>query len=140
MLDPPGNSPSKYYHLFSQKPSHIGNIEVLGSISSIWKDDCIERLENNWWKCLWCNVIFQGINYIKALAHVTRTKCMHINSYEASIFQYHPSRYKDLQIIKSDKKGILNNYSHKMISSISCLQDKSSEVVEANIQRNSRGF
>ena len=27
-----------------------------------------------------------------------------------------------------------------MISSISCLQDKSSEAVEANIQRNSRGL
>ena len=110
MLDPPGNSPSKYYHLFSQKPSHIGNIEVLGSISSIWKDDCIERLENNWWKCLWCNVIFQGINYTKAIAHVTGTKCMHINRYRASIHQSCIIIYKELQLIKYYKKGLLNDY------------------------------
>ena len=41
--------------------------------------------------------------------------------------------------IKAAKKGLINFYSQKMIYSISFLQDKSSEVVESNIQRNSRG-
>ena len=47
MEDPPGNSPSNYPHLFSRGPSHLGNMEVLSSISFIWEDDCIEKLENN---------------------------------------------------------------------------------------------
>ena len=45
-----------------------------------------------------------------------------------------------LQQIKAAKKGLLNDYSQKMISSVSRLQDNSSEVVESNIQRNSRGL
>ena len=65
---------------------------------------------------------------------------MHIKRCTASIDQAHISRYKELQKIKAAKKGLLNDYSHKMISSISRLQDKSSEVVESNIQRNSRGL
>ena len=65
---------------------------------------------------------------------------MHIKRCAASIDQAHISRYKELQKIKAAKKGLLKYYSHKMISSISRLQDKSSEVVESNIQRNSRGL
>ena len=42
--------------------------------------------------------------------------------------------------IKAANKGLLNDYSQKMIYSISRLQEKSSEVVEANSQRNSRGL
>ena len=45
-----------------------------------------------------------------------------------------------MQQIKASKKGLLNDYSQKIISSISRLQDKSSEFVESNIQRNSRGL
>ena len=65
---------------------------------------------------------------------------MHINRCTASIDQDYLSRYKELHQIKAAKKGLLNDYSQKMISSISRLQDKSSEVVESNIQRNSRGL
>ena len=89
MSDPPGNSPSKYNHLFRQKPSHVGNIKVLSYISSICEDDCIERLENNQWKCLWCNVIFYGINDTKYIAHAIRIKCMQIKRCKASIDQDH---------------------------------------------------
>ena len=63
---------------------------------------------------------------------------MHIKRCTASIDQAYLSRYKELQKIKAAKKGLLNNYSQKMISSILRLQDKSSELVESNIQRNSR--
>ena len=88
----------------------------------------------------WCDVKFQGINATKALAHVIGTKSMHIKRCTASIDQAYFSRYKELQKMKAAKKGLLNNYSQKMISSISRLQDKSSEVVESNIQHNSRGM
>ena len=66
--------------------------------------------------------------------------CMHIKRFTASIDKDCISRYKELQQIKAAKKGLLNYYSQKMISSRSRLQDKSSEVVESNIQRNSRGL
>ena len=58
----------------------------------------------------------------------------------ALIDKAHLSRYKDLQPIKYSNKVLLDEYLHKIISSISCLQDKSSEIVESNIQRNSRGM
>ena len=125
MAYPRGNSPSKYHLIFGRKPSNSKNIAVLTSIESIWDDDHIEKLEDNQWKCLWCGFTFQGINVTKALAHVIGTKCMHIKRYTASIDQSHISRYKELQKIKAAKKGILNDYSQKMISSISRLQKKS---------------
>ena len=133
MADPYGNSPSKYHLIFGSKPSNSVNIAVLTLIKSIWEDDQIENLEDNQWKCLWCDVKFQGINATKSLARVIGTKIMHIKRCKASIDQAHISRYKELQKIKATKKGLLNNYSQKMISSISRLQDKSSEVVESNI-------
>ena len=139
MADPSGNSPSKYHLVFSRKPSDSGNIVVIISISSIWEDDHIEKLENNKWKCLWCDVKFQGINETEALARDIGTKSIHIKRFIASIDKSYLSRYKELHQIKYAKKGLLNNYSQKMISSISCLQDKSSEVVKSNIQRDSRG-
>ena len=120
------------------KPSNSDNIAVLTSIKSIWEDDHIEKLEDNQWKCLWCDVTFQGINATTALARVIGTKSMHINQCTASIDQARISRYKELQQIKAAKKGLLNDYSQKMIFSISRLQYKSSEVVESNIQRNSK--
>ena len=140
MADPYSNSPSKYHLLFGRKPSNSVNIEVLTSIKPICEDGHIEKLEDNQWKCLWCDVTFQGINAKKALAHVIGTISMHIKRCTASIDQAHLSRYKELQQIKASKKGLLKYYSQKMISSISRLQDKSSEVVESNIQRNSRGL
>ena len=78
MEDPNGNSPSKYHLLFIRKPSNSGNIAVLSSIKSIWEDKHIEKLEYNQWKCLWCDVTFQGINAKKALDHVIGTKIMNI--------------------------------------------------------------
>ena len=133
MEDPHGNSPSKYHLFFGRKPSNSKNIVVLTSIKSIWDDDHIEKLEDNQWKCLWCDLKFQWINATKALAHFIGTKCMHIKRCTASIDQGHISRYKELHQIKAAKKSLLNDYSQKMISSISRLQDKSSEVVESNI-------
>ena len=65
---------------------------------------------------------------------------MHINRCTDSIGRDYLSRYKDLQQIKAAKKGLLNDYLQKMISSVSRLQDKSSEVVDSNIHRKSRGM
>ena len=126
MADPYGNSPSKYHLLVSRKPSISGNISVFSSINFIWEDKHIEKLEDNQWKCLWCNVKFKGINATKALAHVIGTKSMHINRCTASIDQAYLPRYKELQQIKAANKGLLNDYSQKIISSILHLQDKSS--------------
>ena len=140
MADPYGNSSSKNHLLFGRKPSNSNNIAVLTSIKLIWDDNHIDKLEDNQWKCLWCDFTFQGINATKSLADVIGTKCMHIKRCTASIDQARISRYKELQQIKAAKKGLLNDYSQKIISSISRLQDKSSEVVESNIQRNSRGM
>ena len=140
MADPYGNSTSKYHLLFGRKPSDSGNNAVLTSKISIWEDDHIEKLGDNQWKCLWCDVTFQGINATKALARVIGTKSIHIKRYTASTDQAYISRYKELQQIKAAKKGLINDYSQKMISPISRLQDKSSEVVESNTQRNSRGM
>ena len=44
----------------------------LDFISYIWDDDCIRKLDENNWKCLWCNKTFQGINDTKSLAHVQK--------------------------------------------------------------------
>ena len=140
MTDPHCNSPSKYHLFFWRKPPNSKKIAVLTSIKSIWDEDHIEKLEDNQWKCLWCDFTFQGINATKVLAHFIGTKCMHIEWCTASIYQSHISRYKELQQIKAVKKGLLNYYLQKMICSISRLQDKSSEVVESNIQSNSRGL
>ena len=126
MAYPSGNSPPKYHLIFSRKQSHLGNIEVLSSISSIWEDNHIEKLKNNQWKCLWCNVKFQGIHAKKSIDSVIVTKCMHIKRCIASIDKSYLSRYKELQKIKAAKKCLLNDYSQKMISSISRLQEKSS--------------
>ena len=94
MADPYGNSTSKYHLLFSRKPSNSGNIAVLGSISSIWEDKHIEKLEDNQWKCWWCDDKFQGITATKTLAHVIGTKCIHIKRCTASTDQAYLSRYK----------------------------------------------
>ena len=126
MADPYGNSPSKYHLRFGHKPSKSDNMTVITSIKSIWEDDHIENLEDKQWKRLWCDVTFQGINATKALAHVIGTKSMHIKRCTDSIDQAHISRYKELQKIKDAKKGLLNDYSQKMIFSISRLQDNSS--------------
>ena len=88
---------------------------------------------------LWRDIKYQDINATKDLAHVIGTKSMHINNFTSSIDQAYLSIKKELQQIKASKKGLVNDYSQKNISSILFLQDKSSEFVESNIQRNSRG-
>ena len=130
MSDPPGNSPSKCHQLFSSKSSYIGKNKVISSMNSIWEDGHIQRPENNQRKCLWCDVIFQGINSTKALARVIGTRSIHIKRCFAEIDQYHLSRYKNLHPMKLSKKGLIDYYSLKMISYISISKDKSSEVVE----------
>ena len=80
-------------------------------MKSIWEDDQIEKLEDNQWKCLWCDITFQGINVTKALAHVIGTKSMHIKRCTDSIDQAHIPRYKEFHQIKATKKGLLNDYS-----------------------------
>ena len=109
MADPYGNSLSKYHLIFSRKPSNSGNIAVLSSITSIWEDKHIEKLEDNQWKCLWFDVEFQGIDATKPLAHVIGNNSMHINICTASIDQAYLSRYKELQQIKAAKKSLLND-------------------------------
>ena len=115
MADPYGNSPSKYHLPFIRKPLNSGNITVLSSISSIWEDIHIEKIEDNQWRCLYCDVKFQGINATKALAHVIGFKNLHMIICTASIYQAYLSRYTQLQKIKASKKGVLNDYSQKMI-------------------------
>ena len=87
MADPYGNSPSKYHLLFRRKPLNSGNIALLSSISSIWEDKHIDELGDNQWKCLWCDVKFQGMNATKALARFIGTKIVHIMRCTASIDQ-----------------------------------------------------
>ena len=113
MVHPYGNSPSKYHLLFNRKPSKSGNIAIISSISSIWEDKHIEKLEDNQWKFLWCDVKFQGINATKARTHVIGTKSFHIKRFTASIDQDYLSRYKELQKIKAAKKGLINDHSQK---------------------------
>ena len=98
---------------FSRKPSNQVNIAVISSIISIWEDRHIEKLKDNQWKCLWCDVKFQGINATKSLARVIGTKSMHIKRYIDSIYQAYLSRYKELEQIKASKKWLLNEYSQK---------------------------
>ena len=85
MSDPYGNSPSKYHLILSRKPSDSDNIAVLSYIKSFWEDKHIKKLEDNQWKCLWCDVKFQGINAKKSIAHVIGTKSMHIKRCKASM-------------------------------------------------------
>ena len=113
MADPYGNSPSKYHLLFDRKTLNSDNIAVLSSIKSIWEEKHIEKLKSNQWKCLWCDVTFQVINAKKALTHVIGTKSMHIKQCKSSIDQSYLSQYKELEQIKSAKKGLLNDYSQK---------------------------
>ena len=124
MADPYGNSPSKYHLLFSRKPLNSDNIAVLSSISSIWEDEHIEKLEDNQWKCLWCDVKFWIIDATKDRSHVIGTKIIHIKICPYLIDQYYISRYKELQKTKAAKKGLINDYPQKIISSILRLQDK----------------
>ena len=52
------------------------------------------------------------------------------------IDKYHIPIYKYLNNLKAAKKGIINDYLHKVISPISCLKDKSSEVIDYRTDSN----
>ena len=80
------------------------------SISSIWDDDHILRLDENKWQCFWCNTRFQGINATKAFAHVLGKKGMHIKICYAPKEKAHIKRYQELQQYTQARKGILQEY------------------------------
>ena len=78
MSDPSSNSYSKYNHIFSWKFLSPGKNKKLCYISYIWEYVYIKRLKNNTWKCIWCDINLQRINDTKYLAHILRTRGMHI--------------------------------------------------------------
>ena len=63
---------------------------------------------------------------------------MHINSCDYAIDKSNLSIYKYLLYFIANKNGIINDDLHKVISSISRLEDKAYEVIKSNIQCNSR--
>ena len=69
---------SKYYYLSITKKTCAETETKLDSISSIWDNDHILRLDEKKWYCLWCNKSFQGINATMALAYILGKKGMHI--------------------------------------------------------------
>ena len=68
---------SKFHSLFNNKKACT---KKLVFISSIWDDDCINRLDENNWQCLWRSKTFQGINATNYLAQVLGKRGMHIKS------------------------------------------------------------
>ena len=112
MSDSSSTSSSKIHHLFCRLDSSLRNEVILNFISSIREDDCIDKLKNNQWDCLWCGITFQGINAAKALDRVIGIRGLHIKSYNASIDKAQISRYKDIQKYKAAKKTVLNDHLH----------------------------
>ena len=123
MSDPSRTPSSKYHHPFCKTESSPGKNDILDFISSICDDDHIERLDNNTWKCLWCDIKFQVINAIKALGLVLGKIVISIKSCFTAINKAHLSKYKYLKNYISSKNSKFNYYFHKVISSVSHLQD-----------------
>ena len=73
-------SVSKYHSLFNTKKT-CAETGKIGSISSIWDDDHILRLDENNWQCLWCNTSSQGHHATKALVNLISKEDMYIRSY-----------------------------------------------------------
>ena len=71
------------------------------------------------------------------MAHFIGTRGKNIMIFYFDIDEAHLSRYKYLDHFKAAKKGLINDYLHKVIYSISHLQDKSYEFIESNIHRKS---
>ena len=111
--------------------------DTLNFISSIWEDDCIEKLDNNQWECLWCDITIHIINSTKDLSRVLGISGMHIKSFSPAIEKYHWYIYKDIWKQKAYKKIVINDHMHKVNSSISRLQDKSLEVIDNTMYSNS---
>ena len=76
-------------------------------ISSIWGDNHIMSLNENNWKFLWYNKVFQGINATKALARVLGKKGMYIKSCYVRKEKSHKNIYQELQHFKQARKGVL---------------------------------
>ena len=70
MYDPSRESSPNFHHMFLQPESSPIINHMLNLISSIWEDDCIDKIDNNQCKCLWCGITFQVINYTKDMARV----------------------------------------------------------------------
>ena len=96
-----------------------------------------KNLWNNQWNCLWCGITFQGMHPTKYLVCVIQIGSTHIKSFNAAIDQAHLWRYKDLHKYKTSKNNLLNEHVHKVFSFIARIQDKSIEVIENTIHRNS---
>ena len=59
------------------------------------------------------------------MAHVLGNRGMHINNFVSDIDKSKLSRCKDPQYYKATKKGLVNEYLHKTIYSIYCLNENS---------------
>ena len=79
MSDSSSMSYSKIRHLFPKTDSTSRMEAIINFISSIYEDDRVEKLENQW-KYLWCVIAYQGINITKYLAHLLGTRCVYIKS------------------------------------------------------------
>ena len=120
MYDPYIKSSSKHHPLFHKKEESIKiNMKL-----NIWDDDCIERLDENNQKCIWCDNTFQVINNTNDLSHVLGTKGVYTKSCFAAIGTYHPTRYQYLKHLKAARKGVIKDYSENINPYISCLQNK----------------
>ena len=107
-------------------------------ISYIWDDDHIRRLDEKKLQCLWCNQSFQGINDTNALAHVLGKKGMRIKICYVAKEKYHTTRHQELQHYKQTQKGVIIDYSEKIIASITSLQNKSYAAIKSTIHRSSK--
>ena len=107
---------------------------------NIWDDDCIESLDENNQKCIWCDNKFQVINDTKDISHVLVTKDVYTNSCFAAIGTYHPTRYQYLKHLKAARKGVIKDYSENINPYISCFQNKSYTVIESSIHHNPKSI
>ena len=81
MSDPSSNSSPSLHKMFQISESSPIMNQTFYLISSVWEDDRTEEPDNNQWKCLLCDIKFEGINSTKALARVLRIMVMHIMSF-----------------------------------------------------------
>ena len=83
--------------MFRQSESSPRMNQTLNFISSVWEGNHIEKINNNQWKCLWCDKKSQRINSTRALACVLVIRVAHIKSCFTEIDKHDLSRYKDLR-------------------------------------------
>ena len=83
----------------------------LDFISFIWDNYHILKLDEKNWQCLWCNIIFQGINAAKTVARALGKNGMYIKSFYVPKDKVHITRYQELHNCKQTQKGVLLDYS-----------------------------